>query len=113
MRSSQKISSRQRRRKGFWALLSSNGRCFSGFISADACRPLFLLRRPERFLIESCPGFVDVRDLNRNSLGGHIRSNVVGAMAPQSGQFFGLIVDGVDTDVFQYFLEKIAKADPK
>lgn len=46
-------------------------------------------------------------------LGDHIRQNVIGAVAPQSGRFFGLIVDGVDTDVFQVFLNELAKAIPK
>jgi transposase len=46
-------------------------------------------------------------------LGDHIRQNVIGAVAPQSGQFFSLIVDGVDTDVFQFFLDEMAKAVPK
>jgi transposase len=46
-------------------------------------------------------------------LGDHIRQNVMGAVAPQSGQFFSLIVDGVDTDVFQFFLDELAKAIPK
>jgi hypothetical protein len=46
-------------------------------------------------------------------LGDHIRHNVIGAVAPQSGQLFSLIVDGVDTDVFQFFLDEMAKAIPK
>jgi transposase len=46
-------------------------------------------------------------------LGDHIRQNVIGAVAPQSGELFTLIVDGVDTDVFQCFLDEFAKAVPK
>lgn len=46
-------------------------------------------------------------------LGDHLRQNVVGAVAPQSGALFCLIVDGVDTDVFQFFLDEMAKAVPK
>lgn len=46
-------------------------------------------------------------------LGDHIRQNVIGAVAPQSGQFFSLIVDGVDRDVFQFFLNEMAMAVPK
>lgn len=46
-------------------------------------------------------------------LGDHIRHNVIGAVAPQSGQLFSLIVDGVDTDVFQFFLDEMAQAAPK
>lgn len=46
-------------------------------------------------------------------LGDHIRQNVIGAVAPQSGALFSLIVDGVDTDVFQCFLDEMAKAVPK
>ena len=34
-------------------------------------------------------------------------------MAPQSGGLFCLIVDGVDADVFQFFLDETAKAIPK
>ena len=45
-------------------------------------------------------------------LGDHIRQNVVGVVAPQSGELFSLIVDGVDTDVFQFFLDQLAKAVP-
>jgi len=46
-------------------------------------------------------------------LGDHIRQNVIGAVAPHSGALFSLIVDGVDTDVFQFFLDEMAKAVPK
>lgn len=46
-------------------------------------------------------------------LGDHIRQNVVGVVCPQSGELFSLIVDGVDTDVFQFFLDELAKAVPK
>lgn len=46
-------------------------------------------------------------------LGDHIRQNVIGAVAPQSGAFFSLIVSGVDTDVFQVFLDEMAKAVPR
>jgi hypothetical protein len=42
-----------------------------------------------------------------------IRQNVIGAVAPQSGELFTLIVDGVDTDVFQCFLDEFAKAVPQ
>jgi transposase len=45
-------------------------------------------------------------------LGDHIRQNVIGAVAPQSGAFFSLIFDGVDSDVFQFFLDEMAKAIP-
>jgi len=45
-------------------------------------------------------------------LGDHIRQNVIGAVAPQSGGLFSLIVDGVDTDVFQFYLDEMAKAVP-
>jgi transposase len=45
-------------------------------------------------------------------LGKHIRANVIGAVAPDTGQLFSLIVDGVDTDVFQLFLDEMAKAVP-
>jgi putative transposase len=46
-------------------------------------------------------------------LGDHIRQSVVGAVAPQSGSLFSLIVDGVDSDVFQFFLDELAKSIPK
>lgn len=45
-------------------------------------------------------------------LGDHIRQNVIGAVAPQSGQLFSLIVDGVDTEVFQFFLDEMARTVP-
>ena len=43
-------------------------------------------------------------------LGDHIRSNVVGAVCPASGQCFTMIYDGVDTDVFQHYLDELARA---
>lgn len=46
-------------------------------------------------------------------LGDHIRENVIGAIAPQSGALFSLVFDGVDSDVFQFFLDEMAKAIPK
>jgi hypothetical protein len=46
-------------------------------------------------------------------LGAHIRQNVIGAVCPASGQLFSLIVDGVDTDVFQVFLDQLAETVPK
>ena len=46
-------------------------------------------------------------------LGDHIRENVIAAIAPQSGALFSLVVDGVDSDVFQFFLDEMAKAIPK
>ena len=46
-------------------------------------------------------------------LGDHIRQNVIGAVAPKTGRFFSLIFDGVDTDVFQVFLDHLAEAVPK
>jgi len=46
-------------------------------------------------------------------LGDHIRQNVIGAVAPQTGELFTLIVEGVDTDVFQCFLDEFAKAIPQ
>jgi transposase len=46
-------------------------------------------------------------------LGDHVRQNVIGAVAPQSGALFSLIVDGVDTEVFQLFLDEMSKAVPK
>ena len=45
-------------------------------------------------------------------LGDHIRENVIGAVAPQTGELFALTVDGVDGDVFQFFLDEMAKAIP-
>jgi transposase len=45
--------------------------------------------------------------------GDHIRQNVVGAVSPQTGELFSLIMDGVDTDVFQFFLDKLAETVPK
>lgn len=46
-------------------------------------------------------------------LGDHIRQNVIGSVCPQSGALFSLIVDGVDTEVFQFFLDEFAQAVPK
>lgn len=46
-------------------------------------------------------------------LGKHIRQNVIGSVAPQSGAFFSLIVNGVDKEVFQFYLDQMAEAIPK
>jgi len=46
-------------------------------------------------------------------LGTHIRHNVIGAVAPHTGELFSLVVDGVDTDVFQFFLDAMAQAVPR
>jgi transposase len=45
--------------------------------------------------------------------GDHIRQNVVGAVCPQNGALFTLIVDSMDTEVFQIYLDELAKAVPK
>jgi transposase len=45
-------------------------------------------------------------------LGEHIRANVIGAVCPQSGECFSLIFNGVDTDVFQCWLDHLAQAVP-
>jgi transposase len=45
--------------------------------------------------------------------GRHIRSNVVGAVCPASGESFCMIFNGVDTDVFQCYLDYLAEAVPK
>jgi len=42
-------------------------------------------------------------------LGDHIRLNVIGAVCPGQGRFFSLVVDGVDTDVFQFYLDQMAQ----
>jgi len=42
--------------------------------------------------------------------GDHIRQNVIGVVCPDSGELFSLVVDGVDTDVFQLFLDQMAQA---
>jgi transposase len=45
-------------------------------------------------------------------LGDHIRANVIGAVCPQSGQSFAMIFDGVNTDVFQCYLDYLAETVP-
>lgn len=44
--------------------------------------------------------------------GGHVRSNVVGAVSPRSGQLVSLIVPYCDRFVFQQFLDTMAKEVP-
>lgn len=44
--------------------------------------------------------------------GGHIRQNVVGAVNPADGQLVSLIVPHSDTEVFQTFLDTMAKEVP-
>ena len=41
-------------------------------------------------------------------VGDHIRANVVGVVCPANGQCFTMIYNGVDTDVFQHFLDQLA-----
>jgi hypothetical protein len=41
--------------------------------------------------------------------GGHVRENIVGAVNPSTGQLVSLIVPHCDTDVFQAFLDTMAK----
>ena len=45
-------------------------------------------------------------------LGDHIRANVIGAVCPASGECCMMIFDGVDTDVFQYYLDFLQKRLP-
>ena len=42
-------------------------------------------------------------------LGDHIRENIVGAVQPQTGDFFALIMPHSDSEVFQVFLDEFAK----
>jgi hypothetical protein len=37
----------------------------------------------------------------------------MGAVRPGEGRLFTLVVDGVDTDVFQFYLDQMALAAPK
>jgi transposase len=46
-------------------------------------------------------------------LGDHIRQNVIGAVCPAQGRLVSIVVDGVDTDVFQVFLDQLAETVPK
>ena len=45
-------------------------------------------------------------------LGTHLRTNVVGVVCPTTGYSFSMIFDGVDADVFQCFLDRLAEAIP-
>ena len=45
-------------------------------------------------------------------LGDHIRANVLGAVCPATGECSAMIFDGVDTDVFQYYLDHLATEIP-
>lgn len=45
-------------------------------------------------------------------LGDHIRANVIGSVCPSTGECFTMIYNGVDTDVFQHFLDAQADAIP-
>jgi len=44
--------------------------------------------------------------------GGHVRQNVVGAVNPATGQLISLIVPHCDTEVFQLFLDTMAREAP-
>lgn len=41
-------------------------------------------------------------------VGDHIRASVIGVVCPANGHCFTMIYDGVDTDVFQHFLDELA-----
>lgn len=45
--------------------------------------------------------------------GGHVRQNVIGAINPENGQLVSLIVPHSDTEVFQAFLDTMAKEVPE
>jgi transposase len=45
-------------------------------------------------------------------VGDHLRANVIGSVCPATGQSFAMIFDGVDTDVFQCYLDHLAEAIP-
>ena len=45
-------------------------------------------------------------------LGDHIRANVIGAVCPASGECCTMIFDGVDSDVFQFYLDFLAEEIP-
>jgi transposase len=45
-------------------------------------------------------------------LGKHIRRNVIGAVCPQTGELFSLLFDGVDSAVFQCWLDELAQSIP-
>jgi len=45
-------------------------------------------------------------------LGDHIRTNIIGSVCPATGESFAMIFDGVDTDVFQCYLDYLAEAVP-
>ena len=44
--------------------------------------------------------------------GGHVRRNVIGAVNPKSGRLISLIVPHCDTEIFQAFLDTLAKEHP-
>ena len=44
--------------------------------------------------------------------GKHIRQNVVGAVSPETGELCALIFDGVDSLVFQRFVDELAMTSP-
>lgn len=46
-------------------------------------------------------------------LGDHIRANVIGAVCPATGENFSMIFSGVDTDVFQCWLDHLAETIPE
>jgi transposase len=45
--------------------------------------------------------------------GTHVRANVIGAVCPATGESFSMIFNGVDTDVFQCYLDSLAETVPK
>jgi transposase len=45
-------------------------------------------------------------------LGDHIRTNVIGSVCPATGESFAILFNGVDTDVFQCYLDHLAEAIP-
>ena len=45
-------------------------------------------------------------------VGDHIRTNVIGSVCPATGESFALLFNGVDTEVFQCYLDHLAEAVP-
>lgn len=45
--------------------------------------------------------------------GAHLRRSVIGAVCPDSGEFFSLVFHRCNTEIFQAFLDEMAKTVPK
>lgn len=75
-------------------------------------REAFIPKLVELLNDEQVAVFLEMKQVSRETqayYGGHVRQNIVGVVNPRSDQLVSLIVPHCDTEVFQAFLDTVAK----